>query len=121
MPFWSYIATSLTNYEPLSRIIKHLTNYVPTFSAVHRTNELLSNFEKLTDYINKYGNEYSPFYEILPSCLPIIQGKSKRFDIFYAARENIKGSTGQTVSQYHQIILRKDFYIKPKNPIWDLR
>lgn len=111
-PFDAYIAPSWIDNDPIVRITQHLAKYVPTFYATHRTDELLLNLKKTVEYMNKYRNEYSPFYEILPSFLSIIQGKTKRLDMFYGARESIKNSRGQTFPQWHAIVLQQDFWEK---------
>ena len=109
IPKAAYIAPSISNDEPLARIIQHLTKYVPTFYAVHRTDELRLNMKRTVEYASKYGDAYSPFDELLPSCLSIIRGKSKRMDIFYGAREHISNSAGQRFTHWREAIMLKDF------------
>ena len=50
--------------------------------AVHRTNVLKDIWEKTSKSCNDWG-----WLEIIPSCLSIIQGKSKKLPIFYASKQ----------------------------------
>ena len=108
-PIKSYITPSISGNDSISRIFEHLTKYTPTFSAVHRTTQLISNWRTTIKYASRYEQVYSPFYEMMPSCLSMVQGKCKRLDIFYGAREHIVGSAGSTFQQWNDIIFRKDF------------
>jgi len=108
-PKFPYISPSLSNSDPFERLYNHFIRYTPLFYAVSRTVDLRYSWNKAREYGETVGFNYTPFFEILPSCIQVVRGKSKRLDALYGVRENIKGSAGQTLLQYHQIFLRPDF------------
>ena len=83
--YWkgAYPGKSITFPEADARLVFHLSNYTPTFFAVHRTDSL-----KMV-YQESVKSKVDPvfFGELLPSMLTIVYGKMKRLEALYAARD----------------------------------
>lgn len=73
--------------DPRLRLQKHLKDYTATFYSVHRRSDLIHNMQVCHD-----NTADIRFGELLPSCLSLIQGKSKRLDILYMVRQVIPDS-----------------------------
>ena len=97
---WAQSPPSLEVSSPTARLSQHLADYRPTFYAVHRRQQVLENFEK-THRQNVPGR----FGELLPSCLTVLQGKIKRFDVPYALREFHEGQASATDEDWDALIL----------------
>jgi glycosyltransferase domain-containing protein len=72
----------LDQNDPAERLMCHLTNFFPTFYALHRREQLFENLQTAMSHTDE-----NRFAEILPSCLTVIQGKVRRFDTLYSMRE----------------------------------
>lgn len=86
--FWSkrgYSPESITFPDPKKRLTHHLSNYSPTFYAVHRIDMLRMIFKETLTFTDDYR-----FGELLPSMIELIYGKLKCLDILYSARQNRK-------------------------------
>jgi hypothetical protein len=88
-PIYPY--KSITFPDVKTRLDFHFSNYYPSFYAVHRTDFLKMIWEETTKFTDDYR-----FGELLPSMLTLIYGKMKRLDVFFAARESIPESSGQS-------------------------
>ena len=86
-----YPYKSITFPDAKTRLDFHFSKYYPTFYAVHRTDFLKMIFNETLKFTDD-----GRFGELLPSMLTLIYGKMKRLDVFYAARESIPGSSGQS-------------------------
>src|SRR5271157_320016 len=73
-----YPRTSIEDTDVQYRLIKHLSSYTPTWYSVHRTNQFMTYWDHL-----KTQNWDVRFFELLLSCLSIIDGKSKKLDSLY--------------------------------------
>jgi hypothetical protein len=80
-PFY-YSHKSVTFSDPESRLSHHLSDYLPTFYAVHRTDILKLSCEEAVKFTSDYH-----FGEFLPSMLTLIYGKMKCLDVLYGARD----------------------------------
>ena len=97
-PIYPY--KSITFPDAKSRLNFHSSNYtIPTFYGVHRTDFLKMIYKETTKFTNDYR-----FGELLPSMLTLVYGKMKHLDVFFAARENIPGSTGQNCENLSDFI-----------------
>ena len=96
-PIYPY--KSITFPDAKSRLNFHFSNYYPTVYGVHRTDFLKMIFNETL----KFPDDVR-FGELLPSMLTLIYGKMKRLDVFYAARESIPGSAGQTSENLNDFI-----------------
>lgn len=97
-PIYPY--KSITFPDAKSRLNFHSSNYtIPTFYGVHRTDFLKMIYKETTKFTDDYR-----FGELLPSMLTLVYGKMKHLDVFYAARENIPGSTGQNCENLSDFI-----------------
>jgi glycosyltransferase domain-containing protein len=84
----TYSALSIAFEHPEQRLTYHLSNYSPTFYAVHRSTLLKTLYkETLTSTVNLVL-----FGELLPSMLTLVYGKMKCVDVLYAVRQGY--STG---------------------------
>lgn len=99
--YWTpiYPFKSITFPDAKTRLNFHLSNYYPTFYAIHRTNFLNMIFEETLKYTDDIR-----FSELLPSMITSIYGKMKRLDVFYAARENIPDSSSRTYGRFRDFI-----------------
>lgn len=70
------------------RLINHLGSYSTTFYSIQKTETLKHNW----DSARKYTSDIL-FGELLPSCLSIVQGKSKSLDSLYMVRQYHENST----------------------------
>ena len=81
MPIYPH--KSITSDDAKTRLIVHLSNYYPTFYAVHRSHLLKEAYkEALKSKINPLL-----FGELLPSAITLIYGKIKSLNVLYAARD----------------------------------
>ena len=78
----TYSDLSITFEHPEQRLTYHLSNYSPTFYAVHRTDLLQMIWAENVRFLND-----ARFSELLPSMLTLIYGKVKCLDVLYAARD----------------------------------
>jgi glycosyltransferase domain-containing protein len=83
-----YPQTSIEHPTPSQRLEYHLEHYRPTAFSVHRTSSLRRAYQLVVD-----RKMYNIFGEFFPSCLPIIEGKTKRLDVLYMARQAHAGMT----------------------------
>ena len=74
--------SSITFPHAEERLRYHLSNFCPTFYAVHRTDFLKLLFEEM----GKFTSDYQ-FVELLHSMLALIHGKMKCLDVLYDARD----------------------------------
>jgi glycosyltransferase domain-containing protein len=86
-----YPYKSITFPDAKTRLDFHFSNYYPTFYAVHRAAFLKMIFNETLKFTDD-----GRLGELLPSMLTLIYGKMKHLDVFYAARESIPGSSGQS-------------------------
>ncbi|PWI48900.1 hypothetical protein CEE45_03985 [Candidatus Heimdallarchaeota archaeon B3_Heim] len=93
---------SLTSSDPKSRLISHLSFYIPTLYYVHETNFLRMIQKESLPYIKEL-NFAASFGELLLDMLTIIYGKIKTLDIFYGARESVP-TTKVLYSKYAGVI-----------------
>ena len=63
------------------RLTDHLSKYTTTWYSMQRTQQLCANFRKAGPFDPDY------FMELLPSCLSVIQGKTKKMDRLYMLRQ----------------------------------
>lgn len=70
------------------RLADHLGNYTTTWYSLGRTHQLLENFTTLV--ASDLGK--AEFGELLPSCLSLVQGKSKKLTGLYMLRQAHSGS-----------------------------
>jgi len=95
-PRYTY-ARSIADPRPESRIVAHLTNYMQTLYAVHRTPVLLRGFNKTAE-----ATDDIRFGEIMHSALDTIMGKTKRLNVLYSARYSAPQSAAaeNTISDF---------------------
>jgi len=84
----NYPQRNIEDENPGSRLINHLENYTTTFYSVQKTETLMHNW----DSARKHTSDIL-FGELLPSCLSIVQGKSKSIDNLYMVRQYHTNST----------------------------
>ena len=89
------------------RLVDHLRNFSTTWYSVHRTEQLRRNFQKVAAPGLDYG-----FGELLPSCLSLIQGKSKKLDGLYMVRQVHSAQTAPN---------HGDFFDWVADPTWGTR
>ncbi|MHA2174302.1 MAG: TIGR00180 family glycosyltransferase [Candidatus Hodarchaeales archaeon] len=94
--------SSLTSSDHKSRLINHLTFYLPTLYYVHETNFLRMIQKEALPYMKELDFA-SSFGELLLDMLTVIYGKIKTLDIFYGARESVL-ITKDSSSKYSGII-----------------
>ena len=63
------------------RLMDHLSKYTTTWYSMQRSQQLNANFRKAGPFDPDY------FMELLPSCLSVIQGKTKKLDRLYMLRQ----------------------------------
>lgn len=73
------------------RLLDHLSHYALTFYSLHRTALLRDTWKVVSSVELDYA-----FVELLPSCLTIIQGKSKQLGGLYLARQGHAAQTSVT-------------------------
>ena len=73
------------------RLLDHLSHYALTFYSLHRTALLRDTWKVVSGLELDYA-----FVELLPSCLAIIQGKSKQLGGLYLARQGHAAQTSVT-------------------------
>ncbi|MGB5926279.1 MAG: TIGR00180 family glycosyltransferase [Dehalococcoidia bacterium] len=78
----TYSALSITFEHSEQRLTYHLSNYSPTFYAIHRSELLQMIWAENVRFMND-----ARFSELLPSMLASIYGKVKCLDVLYAARD----------------------------------
>lgn len=77
------------NFEdPGLRLKNHLENYTCIFYSVHRRCDLIRNIELTLAHTSDVR-----FGELLPSCLSVIQGKSKQLNTLHMVRQYAPDST----------------------------
>ncbi len=77
-----YEQRTIDQSTAIERLTNHFSDYSTTYYSVHRTEELRQNFLKR---IESETDLY--FGELLPSALSLIQGKAKKLDGLYIARQ----------------------------------
>lgn len=78
----SYNQRSIEFADASRRLSDHLADYCPTFYSVQRLDQMRS------IWLKTYHAFLDPYFgELLPSCLSLIQGKSKRLKGLYMARQ----------------------------------
>jgi glycosyltransferase domain-containing protein len=87
---------SLISPDPQSRLINHLSFYIPTLYYVHET-DFLKMIQKESLPLVKELNFAASFGELLLDMLTVIYGKIKTLDMFYGARESIPTTKGSSV------------------------
>jgi len=85
----TYSALSIAFEHPEQRLTCHLSNYSPTFYAIHRTELLQMIWAENVRFMND-----ARFSELLPSMLAVVYGKMKCLDVFYAARDTASTRVG---------------------------
>jgi len=99
-----YFQRSIESNTASERLLEHLRSYTPMFYSVHHTKDLKQNLHLSLKF------EQAPlFWELLPSCLSVIQGKAKMIDQLYLVRENCP------VITYAQVVInyrKKEFFDK---------
>ena len=80
-----YSRESITFPDAKERLTHHLSNYYPTFYAVHKVDMLQMVFKETL----KFADDYR-FGELLLSMLVLLYGKLKCLDILYGARQGRK-------------------------------
>jgi glycosyltransferase domain-containing protein len=81
MVVWRGDDFSIDSDEPQARLSLHLRDYHATFYAVHRRRALLHNMQLSASETRDWR-----FGELLPSCLSIIQGKTRVLDVVHLVR-----------------------------------
>jgi glycosyltransferase domain-containing protein len=79
----SYPQRTIDDESPITRLKNHLSSYTPTIYGVHRRNEMLDNFQRVSASTKDYG-----FGEILETVLTLIDGKRRSLTGLYNVREN---------------------------------
>jgi len=79
----NYPQRSIEHSTASERLLDHLTRYSTTWYSMHRLEQLRRNMQTVA----KLQMEPVSFTELLPSCLSLIQGKSKKLDVLYAVRQ----------------------------------
>jgi len=79
-----YSQRSLEINDTKKRLQNHMRDYATTFYSIHKTFHLKSNFKKLSEC--KWLD--FRFGELLPSCLSVIQGKTKKMNCLYMIRQS---------------------------------
>ncbi len=73
------------------RLINHLASYTTTYYSIHRTEQLRYNWQCAA----RLHLDYS-FVELLPTCLSLVQGKSKKLGGLHIVRQSHSRQTSQT-------------------------
>jgi glycosyltransferase domain-containing protein len=102
-----YPRTTIDDDDMSCRLIKHLSNYAPTWYSVHRTNSLINYWNILQNYPGDIV-----FFELLPSCLSIIDGKAKKMDCLYMV------SQADANKSYTPLNSKLDWI---SNPDWEIQ
>lgn len=92
--------------KPGDRLYHHLSNYRPTFYAVHRT-EVMK--KCLADNIELFSGDLN-WTELLPSCRATIQGKIKRLDCIHDVRQSHPSQEHHRLPTFGDWVLRSDFH-----------
>ena len=80
--------------DPARRLKQHMSNYFASFYSVHRSKDIQQNYKLVAAETRDYR-----FGELLESCLSMIQGKAKRLDMLYMARESsLESASPQTIT-----------------------
>jgi glycosyltransferase domain-containing protein len=91
---WRHDQGNIENPSGGERLVNHFTNYSTTWHSVHRTKRLRENLLATS----RLQTDLS-FGELLPSGLSLIQGKAKKLDGLYMARQ------GNTAKLYVEVNL----------------
>jgi len=76
-----YTLGTLEQPTASQRLYDHLSSYFVTLFSVHRTEQHRSAYKDISNLKDK------SFTELLPSCIPIIQGKAKQLVSLYLVRQ----------------------------------
>jgi glycosyltransferase domain-containing protein len=108
---YTYPQRTIDSADPVERLEDHLRCYTATYYSVHRRTQLAKNLQLANDQTIDYR-----FGELLPSCLSIIQGKSKCLDVLYMVRQADSGSATSKYSEkmlpWDDLLLVGDFSIR---------
>lgn len=77
----NYRLGALEEDKASNRLISHLKRYFVTLFSVHRAHEHAACYENISNVSDK------SFTELLPSCLPVLQGKVKQIESLYLIRQ----------------------------------
>lgn len=99
----NFLQNSIEDEKSTDRLLKHLSNYAPNWYSVYRTNQLKKYWECIALF-----NFDVIFLELLPSCLSIIEGKSKKLDALYMVQQ------GGTQKSYVKIPSKIEWVSDPK-------
>ena len=79
----NYPQRSIEHSTAAERLLDHLARYSTTWYSMHRLEQLQHNMHAVADL----EMEAVTFTEVLPSCLSLIQGKSKQLDVLFTVRQ----------------------------------
>ncbi|MFC1856967.1 TIGR00180 family glycosyltransferase [Thermodesulfobacteriota bacterium] len=114
----TYRQRSIDDEKSQVRLKRHLADYTPTFYSIHHlknlqhdikiaTNHFLDNINRTKDNASDYH-----FYELLLSCLSLIQGKSKCLDMLYMVRQVHPNSTARGSRLWPDLLTSDDFSLQ---------
>jgi len=116
----TYISNSVCSENALSRLFDFFSSYTaPTYYAVTRTKYLIKSFQLMIENDVSFNDHFSA--ETLISAIPLINGKLKRLNSFYQARNFNPASEGHYVI-YAKYVASPEFsikYQKVKNSLMD--
>ena len=103
----NYPQRSVELINPSARLYDHLALYTTTWYSVHRREALIANLEHVAAFTPQATA--ARFGELLPSCLSLVQGKSKCLGDLYMIRQDHAASGGKTEMHWPQLLTSADY------------
>jgi glycosyltransferase domain-containing protein len=96
-----YDQRTIDQSTAVERLRDHFSNYSTTYYSVHRSDQLRGNFLKRVASKTDLA-----FGELLPSGLSLIQGKAKKLDGLFMARQNFAAKEYEFTDTFDWIVTR---------------